>query len=55
MMHILRSSLLGGLLLISVTSFAQKHFTPEWSKGIVWYQIFPERFNNGDPTNDPKV
>ena len=34
---------------------AQKRFTPEWSKGIVWYQIFPERFNNGDPANDPKA
>ena len=26
---------------------------PEWAKGIVWYQIFPERFCNGDATNDP--
>ena len=26
---------------------------PEWSRGAVWYQIFPERFRNGDPTNDP--
>ena len=26
---------------------------PEWSKGIVWYQIFPERFANGDTANDP--
>lgn len=26
---------------------------PEWAKGIVWYQIFPERFRNGDTTNDP--
>ncbi|HYE58150.1 MAG TPA: glycoside hydrolase family 13 protein, partial [Rhodothermales bacterium] len=26
---------------------------PEWAKGAVWYQIFPERFRNGDPTNDP--
>lgn len=26
---------------------------PEWAKGIVWYQIFPERFRNGDATNDP--
>jgi len=34
---------------------AQQKFTPEWSKGIVWYQIFPERFNNGDLTNDPKA
>ena len=28
---------------------------PEWSKKAVWYQIFPERFNNGDKTNDPTV
>lgn len=26
---------------------------PEWSKNVVWYQIFVERFRNGDPTNDP--
>lgn len=26
---------------------------PEWAKKVIWYQIFPERFNNGDPTNDP--
>ena len=25
---------------------------PEWSKGIVWYQIFPERFRSGSKTND---
>ena len=26
---------------------------PEWSKEAVWYQIFPERFANGDKKNDP--
>ena len=26
---------------------------PEWSKTAVWYQIFPERFANGDLSNDP--
>ena len=26
---------------------------PEWVKDTVWYQIFPERFANGDKTNDP--
>lgn len=26
---------------------------PNWSKNAVWYQIFPERFNNGDRSNDP--
>lgn len=26
---------------------------PEWAKGAVFYQLFPERFRNGDPSNDP--
>lgn len=26
---------------------------PGWAEGIVWYQIFPERFANGDTANDP--
>jgi len=26
---------------------------PEWAKGAVWYQVFPERFANGDISNDP--
>ncbi len=32
---------------------AQDNF-PDWAKGIVWYQIFPERFANGDDTNNPE-
>lgn len=27
---------------------------PEWAKGQVYYQIFPERFKNGDTANDPE-
>jgi glycosidase len=27
--------------------------TPSWAQGAVWYQIFPERFRNGDKSNDP--
>jgi glycosidase len=27
--------------------------TPAWAQNAVWYQIFPERFRNGDPANDP--
>ncbi len=27
--------------------------TPDWAKHAVWYQIFPERFRNGDKSNDP--
>jgi cyclomaltodextrinase len=26
---------------------------PGWAKEAVWYQIFPERFANGDKNNDP--
>lgn len=26
---------------------------PDWVRHTVWYQIFPERFANGDLTNDP--
>lgn len=26
---------------------------PDWAKDAVWYQIFPERFHNADPCNDP--
>lgn len=26
---------------------------PKWVQKTVWYQIFPERFANGDSTNDP--
>lgn len=27
--------------------------SPDWSKDAVWYQIFTDRFYNGDPANDP--
>jgi len=30
-------------------------FPPEWAKKAVWYQIFPERFCNGNPDNDPTL
>lgn len=33
---------------------ADRFKIPEWAKEIVWYQIFPERFANGDPSNDPE-
>ena len=28
---------------------------PAWAQDAVYYYIFPERFRNGNPTNDPKV
>ena len=27
---------------------------PEWAREAIWYQIFVERFRNGDSTNDPR-
>ncbi len=33
----------------------QKYSVPDWSKEAVWYQIFPERFRNGDTSNDPTI
>lgn len=26
-----------------------------WAQEAIWYQIFPERFRNGDPSNDPEL
>jgi len=31
----------------------QRFPTPGWAHNVVWYQIFPERFRNGTPDNDP--
>ena len=28
---------------------------PEWSRHTVWYQIFTERFRNGNTANDPRL
>src|SRR5438874_2259401 len=28
-------------------------FAPDWARDAIWYQIFPERFRNGDTKNDP--
>jgi len=35
------------------TRVAPTPHTPDWAKGAVWYQIFPERYRNGNLTNDP--
>lgn len=28
---------------------------PDWAHDAIWYQIFPERFRNGDRRNDPQL
>lgn len=35
---------------ITTTAFEDP---PLWAVKVIWYQIFVERFRNGDPTNDP--
>ena len=35
---------------ISSIVFAQN---TDWIKDAIWYQIFPDRFYNGDISNDP--
>jgi glycosidase len=43
-------------VLMAFPSFAPAQagsFVPDWVKSAVFYQIFPDRFANGDPTNDP--
>ena len=34
-------------------AYAKPAPSPEWAAHAIWYQIFPERFRNGDPANDP--
>ena len=33
----------------------EQDFVPEWAKHAIWYQVFPERFRNGDFNNEPTV
>lgn len=49
--------LLTGVLsfLLIGSASAQVQHMPEWAKRAVWYQIFPDRFRNGDPSNDPTL
>ena len=43
------------LRLAAAETGAAPEFVPAWAKEVVWYQIFPERFRNGDPANDPHI
>lgn len=33
---------------------AVRHGPPDWVADAVFYQVYPERFRNGDPRNDPQ-
>lgn len=54
-MKLLKYCLLLTGLFVGFLATAQDFIVPEWSKGVLWYQIFPERFSNGDINNDPKL
>ena len=41
------------LVVFSIQVTAQNTKVPEWAKKAVWYQIFADRFSNGDKSNDP--
>lgn len=49
---------------LTLSAFSQKHevtpannerltHVPQWAREAIWYQIFVERFRNGDASNDP--
>ncbi len=40
-------------LFLASAAHAQPDAAPVWAQTAVWYQIFPERFANGDAANDP--
>lgn len=40
-------------ILSFTANLTQQFPTPDWARNVVWYQIFPERFRNGTPDNDP--
>ena len=40
---------------VSSGSYKNYKLPPQWSKEAVWYQIYPERFWNGDDSNDPDI
>lgn len=38
-----------------ITVYDPAFKVPSWAQDAVYYYIFPERFRNGNPANDPKV
>lgn len=49
------SSIVFAQSLFSQTMSTAFNKPPDWSKTAIWYQIFVERFYNGDKTNDPTL
>jgi cyclomaltodextrinase len=51
----MKNSLLACLTVLCLSVYGQDVQVPEWAKDAIWYQVFPERFRNGDPSNDPTL
>ena len=52
--NLIRLARLSCWILLSVSEFVPRlSAAPQWAEDAVWYQIFPERFRNGDSHNDP--
>lgn len=43
------------LCFVMISTCASNDSTKSWTHGAVFYQIFPERFYNANPNNDPSV
>ncbi len=54
---LIRTVLLAAVLCWSATAGERTKLgdVPAWARSAVWYEIFPERFRNGDTANDPGV
>lgn len=53
--YLLLLFVLSGILNNALTQNVHSPFNepPSWAKNVIWYQVFVERFNNGDKSNDP--
>jgi hypothetical protein len=45
----------GGSVAAATGPPASTATVPSWAADAIFYQIFPERFCNGDPSNDPTL
>jgi len=50
--RVFRQSLESIIIVVAILALPLEAAT-DWFAEAVWYQIFPERFRNGDPSNDP--
>jgi len=53
----MKTTLLIILLFLAIPATSQPatraNEPPAWAKSVIWYELFVERFYNGDPSNDP--